>query len=166
MHRSGSRRNGGFWTAPYDLTQNFLDAGPYMNWLGKRQPELYGTTTADQLDDLCRAHADATGYDLTVFFTNTEGVALDRICEAVEASEIDGLVMNPAAWSTGSGAAMRDCLRSIAKPYIEVHIRNQYKMPHVSSTADLADAVIQGLGVGGYGAALETMYRRSTNGIW
>ena len=74
--------------------------------------------------------------------------------------------MNPAAWSMGSGAAMRDCLRSIAKPYIEVHIRNQYKMPHVSSTAELANAVIQGLGVDGYRAALDAMYRRLTSGTW
>ena len=144
----------------------FLMQGPNMNWLGKRQPELYGTTTAEQLDDLCRAHADATGYELTIFYTNTEGVALDRLYQAVETNEIDGLVMNPAAWSMGSGAAMRDCLRSIEKPYIEVHIRNQYKMPHVSSTAELADAVIQGLGVDGYRAALEAMYRRLTDGAW
>ena len=144
----------------------FLMQGPNMNWLGKRQPELYGTTAAEQLDDLCRAHAEATSYDLTIFYTNTEGVALDRLYQAVETNEIDGLVMNPAAWSMGSGAAMRDCLRSIARPYIEVHIRNQYQMPHVSSTAELADAVIQGLGVDGYRAALDAMYRRLTDSTW
>ena len=144
----------------------FLMQGPNMNWLGRRQPELYGTTTADQLDDLCRAHAKAAGYDLTIFYTNSEGTALDRLYQAVDADEIDGLVMNPAAWSMGSGAAMRDCLRSIARPYIEVHIRNQYKMPHVSSTADLADAVIQGLGCDGYRVALEAMYRRVTGDTW
>lgn len=137
-----------------------------MNWLGKRQPDLYGTTTSQELDAMCRAHAEATGYDLTIFYTNTEGVALDRLYQAVDADEIDGLVMNPAAWSMGSGAAMRDCLRSIAKPYIEVHIRNQYKMPHVSSTAEIADAVIQGLGCDGYRAALEAMYLRLTGDNW
>ncbi len=144
----------------------FLLQGPNMNWLGKRQPEIYGTTTADQLDDMCQAHAKATGYELTIFYSNSEGAALDRLYQAVETDEFDGLVMNPAAWSMGSGAAIRDCLRSIAKPYIEVHIRNQYKIPHVSSTAELADAVIQGMGCDGYRAALDAMFRRLTESTW
>ena len=144
----------------------FLLQGPNMNWLGKRQPEIYGTTTADQLDDMCQAHAKATGYDLTIFYSNSEGAALDRLYHAVETNELDGLVMNPAAWSMGSGAAIRDCLRSIAKPCIEVHVRNQYKIPHVSATAEVADAVIQGMGCDGYRAALDAMFRRLTGSSW
>ena len=144
----------------------FLIQGPNMNWLGKRQPELYGHTTSAELDTLCQQHASEQGYGLTIFYSNSQGTALDRLYEAVEADEIDGLVMNPAAWSMGSGASIRDCLRSIDKPYIEIHIRNQYRMPHVSSTADLAFAVIQGLGIDGYRAALEAMHRRLTKSTW
>ena len=70
-----------------------------MNWLGRRQPELYGQTTASQLDDLCRGHADDTGYDLDIFYTNSEGVALDHIYALMETGSLDGLVMNPAGWS-------------------------------------------------------------------
>ena len=144
----------------------FLLQGPNMNWLGKRQPELYGKTTAAELDEKCRNHARTTGYALTIFYSNSEGAALDRLYLAVEQDEIDGLVMNPAAWSMGNGASMRDCLRSIAKPYIEIHIRNQYQMPNVSSLADLADAVIQGLGCDSYLAGLDAMYRKLTGTAW
>lgn len=136
--------------------------GPNMNWLGRRQPELYGHTTAAQLDEICRDHAARTGYHLDIFYTNSEGAALDRIYEMMEADTLDGLVMNPAAWSVGAGASMRFCLMSIDRPYIEVHIRNQYKMDNVSTLADLADGVIQGLGVDSYLLALDGMYRLLT----
>ena len=58
---------------------------------------------------------------------------------------------------------MRFCLMSIDRPYIEVHIRNQYKMQNVSSLADLADGVIQGLGINSYLLALDGMYRLLTS---
>jgi 3-dehydroquinate dehydratase II len=47
--------------------------GPNMNFLGRRQPELYGTTTAAQLDEMLHQHARENGYVLTIFYTNTEG---------------------------------------------------------------------------------------------
>lgn len=130
-----------------------------MNWLGRRQPELYGKTTAEELDAVCREHAEERSYDLTIFYTNSEGAALDKIYALLEADVLDGLVMNPAAWSVGGGSSMRFCLMSIDRPYIEVHIRNQYKMQNVSTLADLADGVIQGLGVDSYLLALDGMYR-------
>lgn len=136
--------------------------GPNMNWLGRRQPELYGHTTAAELDELCNRHAKKVGYDLEIFYTNSEGQALDHIYALIEAHKLDGLVMNPAAWSVGSGASMRFCLMSIERPYIEVHIRNQYKMNNVSTLADLADGVIQGLGVESYMLALDGMHRLLT----
>ena len=137
--------------------------GPNMNWLGRRQPELYGHTTASQLDDLCRGHADDTGYDLDIYDTNSEGAALDYIYALMENEALDGLVMNPAGWSVGGGSSMRFCLMSIERPYIEIHIRNQYKMHNVSTLADLADGVIQGLGNDSYLLALEGMYRLLTS---
>jgi len=137
--------------------------GPNMNWLGRRQPELYGHTTASQLDDLCLSHAEETGYDLDIFYTNSEGAALDHIYALMEREALDGLVMNPAGWSVGGGSSMRFCLMSIDRPYIEVHIRNQYKMQNVSTLADLADGVIQGLGIDSYLLALDGMYRLLTS---
>lgn len=133
--------------------------GPNMNYLGKRQPELYGRTTAAELDILCRAHAAEKGYELDIFYTNSEGAALDRIYEAVEGKGMDGLVMNPAAWSVGGGASIRYCILSIGKPYVEVHIRNQYMMKNVSTLADLALGVVQGFGIDSYILGLDAMFR-------
>lgn len=126
-----------------------------MNYLGKRQPELYGRTTAAELDQMVREHAEQNGYELTIYYTNTEGAALDKIYEET-ADGMDGLIMNPAAWSF-EGAAMRFCLMSVAKPYVEVHIRNQYTMKHVSTLADLAVGVVQGFGVHSYILGLDAL---------
>lgn len=137
--------------------------GPNMNWLGKRQPELYGRTTAAELDEICRAHAAERAYDLEILYTNSEGAALDRIYEMIEAGKLDGLVMNPAAWSVGSaGTSMRYCLMSIERPYVEVHLRNQYVMPNVSTLADLAIGVVQGFGIHSYTLGLDAMFRHLT----
>jgi 3-dehydroquinate dehydratase-2 len=159
MRESANERPGATAQRPRIL----LLQGPNMNWVGRRQPELYGNTTASQLDDLCRRHADDTGYDLDIFYTNSEGAALDYIYALMENEALDGLVMNPAGWSVGGGSSMRFCLMSIERPYIEVHIRNQYKMQNVSTLADLAEGVIQGLGNDSYLLALDGMYRLLTS---
>lgn len=138
-----------------------LIQGPNMNYLGKRQPELYGRTTAAELDEMVRAHAEQNSYELTIFYTNTEGAALDKIYEEV-ANGMDGLIMNPASWSF-EGAALRFCLMSVAKPYVEVHIRNQYTMKHVSTLADLAVGVVQGFGVHSYTLGLDALVRHLRN---
>jgi len=132
--------------------------GPNMNYLGKRQPELYGHTTAAELDATCLAHANQNNYDLAIHYTNSEGNALDWISSRLEEPGVDGLVMNPAAWSVGAGASIRYCILSIGKPYVEVHIRNQYVMKNVSTLADLAIGVVQGFGMHSYILALKAMH--------
>ncbi len=122
--------------------------GPNLNYLGKREPEKYGRTTAAELDSLMRAHAAAKGYDLDIFYTNSEGAALDYLYAAVEKG-VDGIVMNPGAWSH-AGHSMRYCLQGIAVPFVEVHIRNQYTMKVVSTLADIASGVVQGFGIDSY----------------
>ena len=132
-----------------------LIQGPNLNYLGKRQPELYGTTTAAELDAMVHAHAAKNGYQLTTFQTNTEGFALDRIYSEMETG-LDGLIMNPGSWSF-EGSALRFCLMSIARPYVEVHIRNQYQMKHVTTLGDLAVGVVQGFGVHSYLLGLDAL---------
>lgn len=131
--------------------------GPNMHYLGKRQPELYGRTTAAELDETMREHAKRNAYQLSIFYTNSEGTAVDRLYQAVEEG-VTGLVMNPASWSF-DGHAIRFCLMSINIPYIEVHIRSQYKMKHVSTLAEVAVGVIQGFGVDSYILGLDAMLR-------
>ncbi|MBO9513062.1 MAG: type II 3-dehydroquinate dehydratase [Variovorax sp.] len=142
-------------TATRAAPRILLIQGPNLNYLGKRQPELYGTTTAAELDAMVHAHAARHGYVLSTFQTNTEGVALDRIYEEMERG-LDGLIMNPGAWSF-EGSAMRFCLMSIDRPYVEVHIRNQYQMKHVSTLADLAVGAVQGFGVHSYLLGLDAL---------
>lgn len=131
--------------------------GPNLAFLGRRQPELYGTTSAAELDAMCQEHAARNGYRLSIFYTNSEGAALDRIYQAFEEG-LGGLVMNPGAWSH-AGHSLRHCLQGVAVPYVEVHLRNQYKMGLTSNLADLASGVIQGLGLHSYLLGLDAMLR-------
>ena len=83
--------------------------GANMNWLGKREPEKYGTTTAAELDAMMRDHAQRHGYDLALFQTNHEGACIDRIYRAVE-DGVDCPVMNPGGF-TYAGKAIATCTR-------------------------------------------------------
>ncbi len=128
--------------------------GANMNWLGKREPEKYGTTTAAELDAMMRDHAAKHGYDLEIFYTNSEGACLDKIYEGVQRG-VDALVMNPGGFTYG-GKAIGDCIRGTRMPYVEVHIKNHYASGGSHSViADAAIGVIMGFGVQGYPLALD-----------
>lgn len=132
-----------------------LIQGPNMSYLGRRQPELYGTTTAKQLDALLMQHARASGYTLEIFYTHDEAAAIERLYRAVD-EKIDGLVMNPAAFLF-AGYPLRDCLRAIPIPYIEVHMTNIERRGIHSLLAETAVGVIAGFGVQSYLLGLEAM---------
>ena len=132
-----------------------LIQGPNMSYLGKRQPEIYGTTTAKQLDAMLLAHAKAQRYQLEIFYTHSEADAITRLYQAAEAG-LDGLVMNPASFIFG-GYALRDCLRAVPFPYIEVHITNIDKRGFRSVLAETAVGMIAGFGMHSYQLGLEAM---------
>ena len=71
-----------------------LVQGANLTFLGRREPAIYGTTTAAELDAVLQRHANEHGYDLDIFYTNIEGEAINRIYRAVD-ERFDGLVMNP-----------------------------------------------------------------------
>jgi 3-dehydroquinate dehydratase-2 len=119
-----------------------------MNWLGRRQPELYGTVSAVDLEKMLVRHASRNGHSLKVFQTNTEGAAIDRIYRMVEEAA-DGLLMNPAGFSH-AGYALRDCLLGVDLPYVEVHMTNIEKRGIHSVTAPVADGFVAGLGIDSY----------------
>ena len=128
--------------------------GANMNWLGKREPEKYGTTTAAELDAMMRDHAAKHGYELEIFYTNSEGACIDRIYEGVRQGA-QALVMNPGGF-TYAGKAIGDCIRGTRIPYVEVHIKNHYAPGGTQSViADAAVGVIMGFGVHGYLLALD-----------
>jgi 3-dehydroquinate dehydratase-2 len=132
-----------------------LIQGPNMSYLGRRQPELYGTTTAKQLDALLMRHAREHGYTLEIMYTHDEAAAIERLYRAVD-EKVDGLVMNPAAFLF-AGYPLRDCLRAIPIPYIEVHMTNIERRGFHSLLAETAVGVIAGFGVQSYVLGLEAM---------
>ena len=96
--------------------------GANMAYLGKREPEIYGTTTAAELDQMLQRHARKCGFKLEIYYTHVEGEAIGRVYRAADEG-VDGLLMNPAGF-IHAGYALRDCLRSMRFPYVEVHMSN------------------------------------------
>jgi len=131
--------------------------GANMEWLGLRQPELYGTTTAAELDVIMEAEAKRLGVDLEIAYTNLEGAAIDRIYLAAR-DGVDGLLMNPAGFLYG-GYALRDCLRGVRMPYVEVHMTNIERRQMHSVLAAEADGLVVGLGIDSYRFGLEALVR-------
>lgn len=131
--------------------------GPNLNYLGKREPEYYGTRSAAELDAEIREHANRNKYEVSIFYTNSEGAAVDRLYQAVDEG-VHGLLMNPAAFAL-AGYSIYYCIRAIKIPYVEVHIRNQYTMDVVSKLGSVAEGVIQGFGFDSYLLGLDALTR-------
>jgi len=134
-----------------------LIQGANMTYLGKRQPEIYGTTTAAELDSMLLAHAREHAYSLEIFYTNIEGEAINKLYASV-IDGVQGLVMNPAGFSHG-GYALRDCIAALPFPYVEVHMTNVEKRGIHSVLAPNAAGGVYGFGVDSYVLGLEAMLR-------
>ena len=133
--------------------------GPNLDRLGKREPEIYGRATLADLEKALRAEFGATA-QLEFFQSNHEGALIDKIAALVDA-KTDGLVINPGGL-THTSVALRDALLGAHLPTVEVHISNIYKREdfrHKSLTAPASVAVITGLGLEGYHAALRFLLK-------
>lgn len=134
--------------------------GPNLDRLGKREPEIYGHTTLADLEASLRAEF-AGKAELDFFQSNHEGALIDKIA-AIADAKFDGIVINGAAL-THTSVALRDALAGAHLPAVEVHISNIYKREefrHTSLTAPIALAVISGLGLEGYFAAVRFLLKR------
>jgi len=123
--------------------------GPNLNLLGEREPDQYGKTSLANLESDLQTEFPDT--DLSFYQSNHEGELVDRLHEAHRAS-LDGIVFNPGAY-THTSVALRDAVKAIATPVIEVHLSNIYSREpfrHVSYLAPVCIGQISGLGVGGY----------------
>lgn len=129
--------------------------GANLTHLGKREPAIYGTTTAAELDARLRRHAAEQKYELDIFYTNIEGEAINRIYRAADEG-FDGLVMNPAGF-TYAGYALKDCVKGAGLPYVEVHISNIAARDIHCVLSSAARGVITGFGLHGYILGLEAM---------
>lgn len=132
-----------------------LVQGANLNYLGKREPEIYGTTTPDELNKRLYDHAKKHNYHLEIFYTNIEGEAINKIYEAAD-NKFDGLVMNPAGF-TYAGYALRDCVKGASLPYVEIHISNITTRHIHSVLSDVSIGLITGFGMHGYILALDAM---------
>src|SRR5438128_1324329 len=130
--------------------------GPNLNLLGTREPEVYGSTTLTDIEQSAMARATAGGAQLACFQSNHEGMLIDRI-HAAKVAGIDAIIINPGGL-THTSVALRDALAGVAIPFVEVHISNIFRREafrHHSYLSDLAAGVVCGLGVEGYGAAID-----------
>lgn len=134
--------------------------GANMSYLGRREPERYGTTTAAELDALVRAHAETRRAELDIFYTHVEGAAIERIYRAAEEG-MDGLLMNPAGFQY-AGYALRDCLLGVRPllPYVEVHITHRCITGGLQTvTAEACAGLVLGFGVESYLVGLDGLLR-------
>jgi 3-dehydroquinate dehydratase-2 len=116
-----------------------------MSQLGRRQPEIYGTTTPAELDAMLQAHARDKRDQLEVFYTHIEGEAIARLYRS-EDEGFDGVVMNPAGF-TYAGPALRDCVQALPFPCVEVRMTNLAKRGLNSALAVAAIGTIAGFGL-------------------
>jgi len=130
--------------------------GPNLGRLGRRQPEIYGTTTYAELVEMCQSWGSALGLDVEVRQTNHEGELLDWLNAA--ADEGVPVVLNAAAWSHYS-YALYDACAQLEAPLVEVHLSDPASRPeewrHASVVSSHATAVLAGHGVDSYRLALE-----------
>jgi 3-dehydroquinate dehydratase-2 len=130
--------------------------GPNLGRLGRRQPEIYGTTTHAELADLCVGWGRDLGLDVEVRQTNHEGDLLDWLNEAADSRT--PVVLNAAAWTHYSYALLDACAQ-LAAPLVEVHLSDPARRPeefrHHSVVTPYAARVIAGHGTEGYRMALE-----------
>jgi len=138
-----------------DMTRILLVQGTNMAYLGQREPEIYGTTTAAELDQMLQRRALERLVDLQIFYTHVEGEAIGRIYQAAQ-DGTDGLLVNPAGFMH-AGYALRDCLRAMRVPYVEVHMSNLYKRGLRSATAETARGTIAGFGLQSYFIGLDAL---------
>jgi 3-dehydroquinate dehydratase II len=134
--------------------------GPNLNMLGKREPQIYGSTTLEEINEGLKHQGEQAGILVETFQSNYEGAIVEKIQEAL-LSGINGIIINPAAF-THTSIAIRDALLLADVPVVEIHISNIYRREpfrHKSFIADIATAQISGFGVIGYALALDGMIR-------
>ena len=130
--------------------------GPNLNMLGIREPAIYGSGTYEELKALASAHGARLGVEVTFYQSNHEGALVDAIQQAYF-NHIDGIVINPAAY-THTSVAILDALKAVDIPAVEVHLSDIYtreEFRHVSYPSLVCKKSIYGKGFEGYREAIQ-----------
>ena len=138
--------------------------GPNLNLLGQREPGIYGSGTLASIEDGLRQEATAAGAVLECFQSNFEGALVERIHQAMGASQ--GILINAGAY-THTSIALRDALLGVAIPYVELHLSNTHareSFRHRSLLADKAIGVVCGFGPMSYSLALQGLIQHLRQG--
>ena len=139
--------------------------GPNLNLLGTREPEIYGSATLADINEMLKKRAEEAGIGIDFLQSNHEGVLVDAVQAA--RGKYDYIIFNAAAF-THYSIALRDAIAAVEVPVIEVHISNIHQREafrHTSVLAPVALGQICGLGVASYLAALEAIIFRLKSGI-
>jgi 3-dehydroquinate dehydratase-2 len=145
------------------MTSILVLNGPNLNLLGTRQPEIYGRTTLADIEEMCRAKADALGVGVSCVQSNHEGALVDAIQAA--RGQHDGIILNAGAY-THTSIALMDAISSVGLPVIELHLSNVHAREayrHRSYISAVALGVICGLGARGYVLAIEALAHQLEN---
>ena len=124
--------------------------GPNLRSLGKREPEVYGTDTLEDINDHLQNMANELGIEITAFQSNHEGELIDYIERM--APEVDGFLINPGAY-THTSIALRDAFVGVEKAFVEVHLSNTSAREHFrrhSYLAPVAAGMVYGFGLHSY----------------
>ena len=125
--------------------------GPNLNLLGTREPQHYGLSTLEEINQRVSDMASEAGHNLTAKQSNAEHMLVEFV-QSAAAEGVDYIVINPAAY-THTSVALRDALIASKIPFVEVHLSNVYKREdfrHRSYFSDIAQGVISGFGAQGY----------------
>lgn len=139
------------------MTSVLVLNGPNLNLLGTRQPEIYGATTLDEVEQMCRDHGASNDFDVTCTQSNHEGALVDAI-HAAKGTH-DGIVLNAGAY-THTSIALHDAILGTQLPVVELHLSNVHAREtfrHTSYIAPVAIGMICGFGVAGYTLALNAL---------
>jgi len=134
--------------------------GPNLNLLGTREPDLYGTTTLEAINQTLGKEAAALGHQLTAYQSNSEGDLVTCIQKAPK-DNIQFILINPGAL-THTSISLRDAFLGVKIPFIEVHLSNVFQREpfrHHSYLSDIAQGIIMGCGAYGYSLALLAAHR-------
>lgn len=126
--------------------------GPNLNMLGKREPDLYGSLTLEEIESFLVSRTETAGGDVSLSFfqSNSEGEIVTVIQDA--SGKFDGLIINPAAY-THTSVAIRDAILSTGLPAVEVHLSNIYRREdfrHKSFVSGVSLGVVSGFGAESY----------------